>query len=303
MREIRMLSPIIVFAYNRPDHLRRTLQALDQNELAEKSELFVFVDGAKNERDQEKVHETKRVLKDFEEKNHFQKIEITASKENKGLADSIISGVTRVFERHETVIVLEDDLITASDFLRYMNDCLTYYRDDERIGAISAYTPDFKVPSKYGHDLFLSKRGNSWGWATWRCVWEKTDWNVSDFDVLRKERKRQREFAATQYRSVEMLYEQMEGKIDSWAIRWDYSFFVRGLYTVYPVRTKVQNIGCDGSGTHGVNEEQKNTDLDETHSYRLEKLEADDRMVRLSSGNKSRFTELCSRVIRKVKRT
>lgn len=296
-----MLSPVIVFAYNRPHHLQRTLDALNANKLASDTELFVFVDGAKNENDNGKVDETKRVLKDFEQRSRFQKIEVTASDVNKGLANSVIFGVTRVLERYETVIVVEDDIVVSSDFLQYMNDCLTFYCDDERIGAISAYTPAFKVPSAYPHDLFLSKRGNSWGWATWRTVWEQTDWEVSDFAVFSNDRRRKRKFAETQYRAVEMLYEQMGGKIDSWAIRWDYSFFVRGLYTLYPVRTKVMNIGCDGSGTHGVREKQEDMKLDGSH-YTLERLETDAKMIKLSSENKSFPEKVRSWITRKVRR-
>lgn len=281
-----MLSPVVVFAYNRPHHLRDTLDALNRNGLAEDTELFVFVDGAKNEQEKEIVNETKRVLNDFEQRSRFRRIEATADDTNKGLANSVISGVTRILEDYESVIVVEDDIITAPDFLRYMNDCLTFYRADSRIGAISAYTPDFKAPSSYRHDLFLSKRGNSWGWATWREIWQNTDWEVSDFAAFCNDRRSKRKFAQTQFRAVEMLYEQMQGKIDSWAIRWDYSFFVRGLYTVYPMKTKIMNIGCDGSGTHGVKENQKVMNVCE-NSYTLEGLETNDKLIRLSSENKS----------------
>lgn len=294
-----MLSPVVVFAYNRPHHLQSTLDALNDNKLAGESELFVFVDGAKNEQDREKVEETRKVLRDFEAKSRFKSVEITASDRNKGLANSVISGVTKVLEKQESVIVLEDDLVVSTDFLQYMNDCLAYYRDDERIGAISGYTPEFETPSTYRHDLFLSKRGNSWGWATWRNVWEKTDWEVSDFDTFMKNRKSRKQFAATQYRAVEMLREQMEGKIDSWAIRWDYSFFVRGLYTLYPIRTKVVNIGLDGSGTHRVNEGRKDMTAYDSH-YTLQRLEADDRMIKLSSENRSRLEEIRRRIARRL---
>ncbi|MCM1103019.1 MAG: glycosyltransferase [Clostridium sp.] len=281
-----MLSPVVVFAYNRSHHLRNTLDALNRNELAEDTELFVFVDGAKNEQEREKVNDVQNILDEFGRKSRFRRIEVTTSDINKGLANSVISGVTRILENYESVIVVEDDIVTAPDFLRYMNDCLTFYRTDTRVGAISAYTPDFKMPSAYRHDLFLSKRGNSWGWATWREIWQNTDWDVSDFTAFCNDRRRKRKFARTQFRAVEMLYEQMQGKIDSWAIRWDYSFFVRGLYTVYPVKTKIINIGCDGSGTHGVNEKPKNMKLAASH-YTLERLEADVRMIRLSSKNRN----------------
>ena len=120
-----MLSPVVVFAYNRPHHLQSTMDALNDNKLAGESELFVFVDGAKNEQDREKVEETRKVLRDFEAKSRFKSVEITASDKNKGLANSVISGVTKVLEKYESVIVLEDDLVVSTDFLQYMNYCQT----------------------------------------------------------------------------------------------------------------------------------------------------------------------------------
>lgn len=279
-----MLSPVIVFAYNRPRHLQCTLEALNRNDLAEDTELFIFCDGAKGKEDRDRVDETRGVADNFASDSNFKNVEISYSDVNKGLANSVISGVSRILQRFESVIVLEDDIVSAPNFLRYMNECLDYYQKDSRVGAISAYTPKFRIPSNYQHDLFLSKRGNSWGWATWKEIWEKTDWKVSDFSSFSKDRKRKRAFDATQFRAVEMLCEQMNGQIDSWAIRWDYSFFVRGLYTVYPVKTKVVNIGCDGSGTHCVNEKQKVVELNE-ELYKLENLFVDKKIVRLSSEN------------------
>lgn len=294
-----MLSPVIIFAYNRPRHLQFTLDALSRNDLAENTELFVFCDGAKGEQDRCKVDETRSVIEKFVSINRFKKIQTFFSDENKGLANSVISGVSQILHEFETVIVLEDDIVTAPDFLRYMNDCLRYYRKDKRVGAVSAYTPKFHVPKNYQHDLFLSRRGNSWGWATWREIWEKTDWAVSDFPVFAQDKKRKRKFNATQYRAVEMLYEQMQGRIDSWAIRWDYSFFVRGLYTVYPTKTKICNIGCDGSGTHGVNEEQTNIEL-ENSQYTLEQLDVNEKIIRLSSENKCYIGKILNSIIRRV---
>lgn len=286
-----MLSPVIVFAYNRPHHLQCTLEALNRNDLAEDTKLFIFCDGAKGKEDRDKVDETRGVVKNFISVSKFKNVEISYSDVNKGLANSVISGVSRILQRCETVIVLEDDIVSAPNFLRYMNECLDYYQKDSRVGAISAYTPKFRIPPNYQHDLFLSKRGNSWGWATWKEIWEKTDWKVSDFSSFSKDRKRKKAFDATQFRAVEMLCEQMNGRIDSWAIRWDYSFFVRGLYTVYPVKTKVVNIGCDGSGTHCGNEGQKDVSLDE-EPYRLEHLFENKKILRLSSENVSYVVKL-----------
>ena len=296
-----MLSPVILFAYNRPRHLQCTLDALNKNTLAEGTELFIFCDGAKGEKDRCKVDETRSVIEQYTSISNFKKVKTFYSDENKGLANSVISGVSQILQEFETVIVLEDDIVTSLDFLEYMNDCLGYYRNDGRVGAISAYTPAFHMPRQYRHDLFLSRRGNSWGWATWREIWEKTDWEVSDFVAFVQDKTRRDRFNATQYRAVEMLDQQMSGQIDSWAIRWDYSFFERGLYTVYPTKTKVYNIGCDGSGTHKVNEDQRNIKL-EKNSYTLEPLDVNEKIIRLSSENICFIRKIINGIIRIIKR-
>ena len=50
-------APVILFTYNRPEHTRRTIEALAKNELAQDTELFVFSDAAKKEADRGKVQE------------------------------------------------------------------------------------------------------------------------------------------------------------------------------------------------------------------------------------------------------
>ncbi len=45
------LAPVALFAYARPDHLRRTLDALSKNRLAEQTIVRMYCDGAKNSKD------------------------------------------------------------------------------------------------------------------------------------------------------------------------------------------------------------------------------------------------------------
>ena len=151
-------APILLFVYNRPEHVRRNIQALLKNELAAESELFIYSDAAKDETSQAAVKEVRAFIRSIQ---GFKKITITERAENWGLARSIIDGVTTQINRYGRVIVLEDDLVVAPHFLQFMNDALETYRDEERVGHIQAcdFTHDPSLP-----DTFLIKWTGSWGW-------------------------------------------------------------------------------------------------------------------------------------------
>src|SRR5699024_3409085 len=104
---------------------------------------------------------------------------------NKGLANSVISGVTKVIDKFGKVIVIEDDLISSTDFLSYMNNALEFYEMNKSIWSISGYNIPIDIPSNYKHDVYLSYRGCSWGWATWKNRWNQTDWSVKDYDAFK----------------------------------------------------------------------------------------------------------------------
>jgi len=99
------LAPICLFVYNRLDNVRKTILALQNNNLALKSELFVFSDGAKSEEDYLKVKEVRGFLDSV---NGFKRIQIFKNEINKGLASSVISGVTKIINNYGKIIVVED---------------------------------------------------------------------------------------------------------------------------------------------------------------------------------------------------
>lgn len=243
-------APLVLFAYKRVDKLKECLKALENNIGVEKYTLYVFCDGPKNTEDILKVKEVREYLHEFEDKNVFKEMHIIKSDVNKGLATSVISGVSEVIKKYGKVIVLEDDIITTPDFLEYMNSALEYYKYLQQYGSVSAFTLPIKGLAKYEKDVYVTRKGECWGWATWKERWEKVDWNVSDFQEFIKKRSNRRNFSRIQYGIDKMLIAQMEGKIDSWAVRWCYHLFKEELLTVYPKVTKTKNIGFDGSGTH-----------------------------------------------------
>lgn len=244
-----MAAPVIVFAYNRKDMLEKTLMYLEKNDLASETDVFIFADGSKGEIDRDAVRAVHSYLTAWKNQNDFRSVHLELRTENQGLAKSVIGGVTKVLAQYDRIIVVEDDLVTSSDFLVYMNQALDYFATDSRVWSVSGYVPELDVLKKYPHDVFLYPRACSWGWATWRDRWENIDWTVSDYTELASNRDMIKRFNRGGEDMFAMLKRQMQGKIDSWAIRWCYAQNKAGMYCVYPVASKVQNIGC-GNGTH-----------------------------------------------------
>lgn len=240
-----MLAPILLFAYNRPRHLQHTVEALAHNPLAQESELFVFSDGARTEDDREDVELVRSYIHTIE---GFKTVHRIERDRNYGLAANIIDGVTDIVNRYGRVIVLEDDLVTAPGFLQFMNDALDTYADEPRVGHIQAYdfTQNPRLP-----ETFLIKFTGSWGWATWQRAWKhfNPDGQYLLNELHRRHLTRRFDFNG-KYGFTRMLRRQVEGKNNSWAIRWNASLFLQDILSLNVGRSLVQNEGFDGSGTH-----------------------------------------------------
>ena len=245
-----MLSPVVVFVYCRPEHTKRTLQALNKNRLASETDLIIYSDYAKNQSSVSGVRAVREYIDGFKNSSVFQKVTVIKADKNKGLANSIITGVSEVINQYGKVIVVEDDLITGTDFLEYMIGALNFYEGNPDIGSVSAFTYDIESLCNYKKDVYMTYKGECWGWGTWQNRWENVDWNVGNYKEFYKNFKKRRAFDALELGLTHMLDMQMCGKIDSWAVRWVYYLFENHLMTVYPKVSKVVNIGFDGSGTH-----------------------------------------------------
>jgi hypothetical protein len=240
----KKLAPIVLFVYNRLNHTRQTLEALQKNDLASKSKLIIYSDSAKNKNDLKKVAKVREYIKNID---GFKKIIIRKTKENIGLANSIINGVTKVVNEHGKIIVLEDDLVTTRFFLRFMNEALEAYKDEPRVASIHGYI----YPIKNLPETFFIKGADCWGWATWSNKWSifKSDAKKLLDNVKKKNVEREINFNYA-YNYTKMLKDQIKGKNDSWAIRWYVSAFLKNMMTLYPGKSYVQNIGFDNEGTH-----------------------------------------------------
>ena len=262
-------APVAVFAYNRVEHLKKTLRALEENTIAKESDIYLFIDGYKNKTDKTSV-ENVRVLGDYyKTSNNFRSFVVYKKNTNEGLAVSIIKGVTDILQWYGKVIVLEDDIVTSKDFLQFMNDALEYYENIDKIWSISGFTFDLPSLKNISEDVYLGYRASSWGWATWNNRWETVDWNISDYNKFRYNLSLRNKLNRGGTNMANMLDRQMAGDINSWAIRWCYAQSMQDKFTIFPCKSKVINIGQDGTGTHSNTFDQYTSSSFGENSYKL----------------------------------
>ena len=247
---IKIIAPVVVFVYTRLEHTKETIESLAKNCLANKTEVYIYSDAPKNEKAQHHVEQVREYIDTLTKRNLFKSLHIIKAESNKGLAKSIISGVTEIIKQYGKVIVIEDDLVSSPDFLEYMNEALNFYESDKEIWSISGYTFKIDIPPNYKSDVYLSYRGCSWGWATWSDRWNMVDWDMKDYAEFQSNKRLRSKFNLGGLDMANMLNAQMKGKIDSWAIRWCYSQSKSDMLTVYPIVSRIKNIGLDGTGTH-----------------------------------------------------
>lgn len=295
------LAPILLFVYNRPEHVKRTLAALEQNILAKESELFIYSDTARSPQDEASVAEVRKIIRTA--LPFFKQVNIIERETNWGLARSIIDGVTTQINRYERVIVLEDDLIVAPYFLKFMNDALDTYQHEEKVGHIQAcdFTQDASLP-----DTFLIKWTGSWGWATWKRAWKY--FNPDGKALLEELQRRKLTYTFDfngKYGYTRMLRRQTEGKNNSWAIRWNASLFLNDILSLNVGKSLVQNEGFDGSGTNcgGGNLYASRLWMNPIQVHRIspatENLQARNAYVRYYA----RTNSFWAKAIRRIKRT
>lgn len=247
------LAPIIVFCYNRPDHLEQTLEALSRNELADQSTLYIYCDGPKegaSDEMRQKIAEVRQVAR---KRQWCKEVHIIEAEKNKGLANSIIGGVTDVINKHGKVFVLEDDLVSSPHMLKFVNKTLDFYEDYAGVFSISVNRPPLskmQIPEDYLYDVFACLRSYSTGWGTWKDRWNKVDWSMDEFDRCKQNPDMLRALRRLGDDFPPMMQMQEDGKIDSWAVRFGFAHFKHHAVAILPCKSYVTNIGFDGTGTH-----------------------------------------------------
>jgi len=236
---------VALTVYNRTYHLRQVLAAL-RNCCGEIEILYVFCDGPKSSQDLGAVGRVREIVKDI---TWIPRIMVERAR-NLGLAKSLVSAVDYVFERHASIILLEDDCVPGPHFFRFMKECLDLYRGDKRVLSISGYTVPIPqiLRDNHPYDLYFFPRFGSWGWATWKDRW---DFYERDFAGAYERACRTGVNFDRAGGDIEGIIQRtIQGGLDAWTPGWLLGGLMRDLYTIYPMVSHIQNIGHDGSGVH-----------------------------------------------------
>lgn len=239
------LAPIAVFAYNRPAHLRRCLSSLAANPEAAATSLTIYCDGSKSEDDAPAVRAT---VDEAHAAVGFGSLRVVVSTGNLGLGRSIINGVTEQIGLYGELIIVEDDLQFSPFFLKYMNEGLRRYAEDSRVASIHGYCYPLRHPPPAP---FFLLGADCLGWATWERAWNFFESDAVKLMAGLRDRtlRKKFDFGGT-YPYSKMLRNTAEGRVQSWAIRWYASMFLKNMMTLYPDESLVIHDGSDGSGTN-----------------------------------------------------
>lgn len=245
---IGSMPPVAVFAFNRPDHLRKSLDALAISDGAPRVAVTVFCDAPRSESDAAACRQVRKVA---EEPRRFLSTEVVCRDRNLGCAGSVIDGVNQILRDADRVIVVEDDIVLSPQALEYLRRALEEYEDKQAVFSIASWAPPFPVvPADYPYSSYFFPRFHCWGWATWRDRWARNDWTVKGYPEYSAHAFLREAHALSGDDLPAMLAAQMRGEIDSWAVRAEYTRFLLGGVTLYPRQSLALNIGMDGSGRH-----------------------------------------------------
>lgn len=240
---LERLAPVVLFAYARPDHTRRTLAALATNPLADQSDLIVYADAAQREADAEAVRAVRALVRSA---TGFRSVTIVERPENFGLARNIIEGVTEVCNHYGRVIVLEDDIVTSPSFLSFMNAALERYADEPCAWHVSGW--NYPIDPEGLGDAFFWRAMNCWGWATWADRWaffkKEPQLLIEYWDSVKIERFN----LDGAYDFWGQVTANQKGITSTWAVFWYATIFENNGLCLNPAQSLVRNIGHDGSG-------------------------------------------------------
>lgn len=244
---MKSLAPIIVFCYNRPNHLKRTLDALSCNELADQSTLYIYCDGPKEGASDEMLLKIADVRQVARKCQWCKEVHVVEHEYNVGLMNNIVGAVTEIVNQYGRVITMEDDIITSKGYLRFMNEALELYKDDEQVMHISGYMWPHKrrLPDTFFYEVPYP----GGGWATWQRAWRHYtddikllyDYWCTRWDEFNKfgDNYLQRQLEANYF-----------GTMKTWFIKWHAVMLQRGALTLYPGQSLTNNIGFDDQATN-----------------------------------------------------
>jgi acetyltransferase-like isoleucine patch superfamily enzyme len=262
------LATIVLFVYNRPQHTLNTLLALQKNNLAKESVLYVYADGAKNDATEIELNKIKETRALISKEQWCKEVNIIEASINQGLADSIINGVTAIVNKYGKAIILEDDIVISNTFLDFMNNALNFYENEHDIMHISGYVDDGLKEQPQG-DFYTNQFTHCWGWATWKRAWRFFEPDVSILYKLISRNTNKLNFKSDLYTQLEQNYNK---QLKTWAVKWYASVFLQNGKCLHPSKSLIINTGFDGSGTNcSAILTKENEDLNQSQVFNFTK--------------------------------
>jgi hypothetical protein len=248
----KTITPIAIFVYNRPEILSLTLNALKNNVGIENHPLIFFCDGPKANSTKETIFNISQVHDIIDNIDWALSVTKISKKENRGLANSLVEGITTVLKDFDRVIVLEDDIKTSKYFLQFMNDGLVKYENCETVASISGFNYPLEN-TKYTKETFFLLGSDCWGWATWKRGWDlfEIDGKILLEKLIKSKKVKHFDFNGN-YKFSNMLKKTIKVN-HSWAVKWYASTYLSNKITLYPLHSLVQNIGDKGTNVQQNN--------------------------------------------------
>lgn len=274
------VAPVMLFTYSRPQHTRSVIEALEANHIAGETTVYAYTCEPKNASHSANVNATKKVLEEFSKNSKFSSFNIVDMGEHVPLGPAMIRAINEVMEKHDRIIIVEDDIVTSKDFLSFMNECLDFYENDKTVFSVSGYSPDVSKMDRGDKDVYAVHRACPWGWGTWKNRWDLYDPEVKEYQnnmLNRNFRTSLTTWTTDLPMTLDALFYE-EGCFDkNWEQQFCFCQFLNGMNAVCPKISKVKNIGFDGTGTHLISLELASSFIEEGSVWKLEPLEVDAR--------------------------
>jgi hypothetical protein len=242
---------VVLFVYNRPEHTRRVLDGLRQNDI---DKLHVFADGPESTDEIGPIESVRDLVHSID----WCETDIIEREENWGLAENTVDGLNRMFTEYDRVVMLEDDDVPSPDFMDYMEACLDKYEDEDRVMSVTGFSIPIELPDDYQYDVFFTHRETSWGWGSWKSAWDHYERKPDEMrrQIAENENEVREILEIAGYDLFSNLEKQLEGNSDSWSIWWALAIAEQEGICVNPVESRIKQIGHDGSGVHCSSKEK-----------------------------------------------
>ncbi len=252
-------SPVVCFGFDRPMHLKRMLDSLEKNNESKDTIVYICVDGPTEHTD---IDQHKLTLDVANDKNwKFKKTIPILRKDNYNCRTNIITTISELFQKHDRLIILEDDLIIGKYFLNYMNLALEKYKEEKNMWHINGYSYQ-QINNSYGSSI--STYVSPWGWGTWKDRWEifiNEDFDKKNFISQLEDEEKLNFNLGNLYDWEDIIVKNEAGKISAWDAYWYQAIFLNDGYSLFPNKSHTQNEGFDGTGMHCSEISDWNTSL------------------------------------------